>query len=65
MPDMEAKTVAKIIVEEVFVRYGIPFTVHFDQWRQYKGTLFAEMCKKLHIKKTQTTPYHPQSHGMV
>lgn len=36
----QAKTVAKLIVEEVFVRYGIPFTVHPDQRRQYESPLF-------------------------
>lgn len=65
MSNMEAKTVAKLIVEEVFVRYGIPFKVHFDQGRQYERTLFEETCKILHIKKTRTTPYHPQSDGMM
>lgn len=65
MPNMEAKTVAKLFVEEVFVRYVIPFTVHSDQGRQYESTLFEQMCKVLHIKKTRTTPYHPQSYGMV
>lgn len=65
MPNIEAKTVAKLIVEEVFVRYGIPFTVHSDQGRQYESTLFREMCKVIHIKKTRTTPCHPQSDGMV
>lgn len=65
IPNMEAKTMAKLIVEEVFVRYGIPFTVHSDQGRQYESTLFEEMCKVLHIKKTRTTPYHPQSDDMV
>lgn len=56
---------AKLIVEEVFVRYGIPLTVHSDQGRQYESIPFKEMCKVLHIKKTRTTPYHPQSDGMV
>lgn len=44
MPDMEAKTVARLIVEEVVVQYGIPFTVHSDKGCQYKNTLFEEMC---------------------
>lgn len=56
---------AKLIVEEVFVRYGIPFTVHSDQGRQYESTLFEEMCQGLHIKKTRSTPYHPQSDGIM
>lgn len=55
---------AKLIVEEVFVRYGISFTVHSDQGCQYESTFFEKKCKVLHIKKTRTTPYHPQSDGM-
>lgn len=65
MPNMEAKSVAQLIVEEVFVRYGVPFTVHSDQGRQYERILFENFCKVVHIKKTRTTPYHPQSDGMV
>lgn len=65
MPNMKAKTVTKLIVEEVFVRYGILSTVHSDQGRQYESTLIEEMCKLLHIKKTLTTPYLPQSNGTV
>lgn len=58
-------TVARIIVEEVVVRYGTPSIIHSDQGRQYESELFSEMCHVLYIKKTRTTPYHPQSDGMV
>ena len=65
MPNMEAATVARIVVEEVVSRFGVPSTIHSDQGRQYESELFSEMCRVLHIKKTRTTPYHPQSDGMV
>ncbi|VDI65315.1 Hypothetical predicted protein [Mytilus galloprovincialis] len=65
MPNMEAKTVAKIIVEEVIVRFGVPHWIHSDQGRQFESLLFQEMCCILNIKKTRTTPYHPKSDGMV
>ena len=65
MPNMEACTVAKILVEEVLCRFGIPQTIHSDQGRQFESNLFQEMCKLLGIEKTRTTPYHPQSDGMV
>lgn len=64
MLNMEAKTVAKLIVEEVFVRYGITFTVHSNQGHQYERIFFEEKCKVLHIKKTRTAPYHSQSDCM-
>ncbi|CAG2205381.1 unnamed protein product [Mytilus edulis] len=65
MPNMEASTVVKIIVEEVIARFGVPSWIHSDQGRQYESRLFQEVCKVLDIKKTRTTPYHPQSDGMV
>lgn len=65
LPNMEAETIGRTIVEEVLVRFGIPFIIHSDQGRQYESKLFLEMCRLLGIKKTRTTPYHPKSDGMV
>ena len=65
MINMESETVAKIIINEVISRFGIPNTIHSDQGRQFESNLFHELCKLLQIQKTRTTPYHPQSDGMV
>ena len=32
---------------------------------EFESKLFTEMCSLLGIRKTHTTPYHPQSDGMV
>lgn len=65
LPDMEAETIARTIMEQVIVRFGVPSIIHSDQGRQYESKLFTEMCKLLGITKTRTTPYHPKSDGMV
>ena len=65
LPNIEACTVAKILVDEILCRFGIPQKIHSDQGRQFESNLFREMCKLLGIDKTRTTPYHPQSDGMV
>ena len=65
IPNMEACTVAKVLVEDVLCRFGIPQAIHSDQGRQFESNLFQEMCKLFGIEKTRTTPYHPQSDGMV
>lgn len=44
MYNMEAITVAKLLVEEVIVRFDIPGTIHSDQGRQYESRLFREIC---------------------
>jgi len=65
LPNQEASTVADHLVDEVFMRFSVPEQLHSDQGPQFKSQLVKEVCKLLHIKKTRTTPYHPQCDGMV
>ena len=65
IPDQEAKTVAQKIVDEFVCRFGVPTIIHTDQGRNFEAKLFSEMCELLGVDKTRTTPYHPQSDGMV
>jgi transposase InsO family protein len=44
---MEAKTVAKPLVEEVIVRFGTPYVIHTDQGVHFESNLFQEMCRLL------------------
>ena len=61
MPNQEATTVAELLVKQFICRFGVPLLIHSDQGRNFESELFAEMCRLLGIKKTRTTPYHPQS----
>ena len=65
LPNIKAETVAERVVEDVFSRFGIPESLHTDQWKQSESGLFQELCRLLGIEKTRTTPYHPQSDGLV
>jgi hypothetical protein len=40
MPNMEAKSVAQLLVEEVIVRFGTPYVIHTDQGVQFENNLF-------------------------
>ena len=64
-PNQEAVTIPNVVVKEVVCRFGVPKQLHSDQGRNFCSNVFAEMCKLLGITKTQTTPYHPQSDGLV
>ena len=63
--NQEANTVGEKIVKEVVSRFGVPLSIHSDQGRNFESTVFMEMCHLVGIKKTRTTPFHPQSDGMV
>ncbi len=63
--DHKAATVAKVLVDEVFCRYGVPAQLHADQGRDFESKLIQEICKLMEIEKTRTTAYHPQSDGLV
>jgi hypothetical protein len=39
--------------------------LHTDQGRQFEAALFQQVCDLLQIKKTRTTPFHPQSDGQT
>ncbi|MES9884898.1 MAG: reverse transcriptase domain-containing protein [Sedimenticola sp.] len=65
VPDHTALTVADKIVTEIVCRMGAPTQIHTDQGREFQSHLFGHMCKLLGIDKTHTTPYRPQSDGLV
>ena len=65
LPNMEAVTVAAALTNEMFFRFSPPEALHSDQGRQFDGHLIKEICRILQIRKSQTTPYHPQCDGLV
>ena len=58
-------TVARTLVNEWICRFGVPDAIHSDQGANFEGHLFTEVGKLLGIENTRTTPYHPQSDGLV
>ena len=65
IPNQEASTVAEKLVTEFFLRFSPPQQLHSDRGRQFESALLREIFRILGIHKTHTTPYHPQSDGLV
>ncbi|CAH8658130.1 unnamed protein product [Dicrocoelium dendriticum] len=61
----DAATVASAFVNEWVARYGAPLSLHSDQGAAFESQLMREVCRLLSIRKTRTTPYHPQGNGLV
>ena len=65
LPNQEAKTVAKAVVEHWMVRFGCPVNLHSDQGSKFMSKLFRSLCNELGIQRTSTTSYHPQGNEIV
>lgn len=65
IPEQTAEATAKAFVEKIITRHGVPHRLLTDQGRNFVSGLFKDVCKTLGITKLQTTPYHPQSNGML
>lgn len=65
IPNQLATTCAQALLESVVSKFGCPLDLHTDQGRSFENEVFAELCKLCGVRKTRTTPYHPQGNGQV
>lgn len=63
--EITAVTIARTLYEGWIARYGCPSKLTSDQGRQFESNLFHALTKLMGIKKIRTTPYHPQSNGVI
>ena len=53
------------ITKELVFRIGIPKEILTDQGTNFMSTLLQEVYQLLNITRIQTSPYHPQTDGLV
>ena len=61
---IDAENVAEELVK-MFARVGIPKEILTDQGSNFNSRLLAEVYKLIHVKTLRTSPYHPQTDGLV
>ena len=63
IPNKEAATIARVVVEQVMCRFGCPITCISDRGKEVDGNLMREICCLLDVDKLRTTAYHPSCNG--
>ncbi len=61
MRTAKASLIARILVEEIFTRWGIPAYLVSDRGTQFTSHLLDLLCKQWGVIQKLTTAYHPQT----
>ena len=63
MRNMEAATVAKLLIDNIFCVFGVPYRILSDQGPNFESVLFKELCEVMGIDKVRTSAYKPSTNG--
>ena len=61
---VDAEHVAEELVK-LFTRVGVPAEILTDQGSNFMSQLLREVYRLLHVEPIRTSPYHPQTDGLV
>ena len=61
---IEAEPIAEELVK-LFARVGVPEEILTDQENNFTSSLLAKLYRMLHVHPIRTSPYHPQTDGLV
>ncbi|MCO5567279.1 hypothetical protein L7F22_020969 [Adiantum nelumboides] len=59
------KTVSKFVYTPICCRFGTPLEIVSDNGPGFRRGLLTEVCEELKIFHRHSTPYYPQSNGLV
>lgn len=63
--EVTAMDTAQLYHDNVYRRFGLPQRIISDRGPQFAAKVFQELCKKLGIKSSMSTAYHPQTDGQA
>ena len=63
--EASAHAAADFIYTEIICRHGCPKIILSDKETHFKNSLIENLLKKINVKHLFSTPYHPQTNGLV
>jgi hypothetical protein len=61
----DAKTVAKLLYENIIIRFGCPKELVSDRGTHFINKTIEQLTMKYLIKHRKSTPYHPRANGQT
>src|SRR3989440_5509274 len=65
MKEATAENVVKFIYEGIICKHGCPKIILLDRGIHFRNKLVEGLCEKFEIKHKLSSPYHPQTNGLV
>jgi hypothetical protein len=65
VPEATAEQVALFIYEYIICRHGCPTKILSDRGTHFNNQMIKDLMDKFKIKHLLSTPYHPQTNGLV
>ncbi|CAF1489537.1 unnamed protein product [Adineta steineri] len=65
LPNCTAETTAEALFNEYFCKYGVPVVIISDQGTHFHNQLMKNMRLFIGYNHIYSTPYHPQTNGIV
>src|SRR5436189_3819880 len=65
MKEATAENVVQFIYKRIICRHGCPKIILLDRGTHFRNKLVDGLCEKFEIKHKLSSPYHPQTNGLV
>jgi len=65
LPNKEAAVVARVLVEQVFCRFGVPIALLSDNGNEVDSSIMREICRLLDVDKLRTTFYKASTNAAI
>jgi len=65
LPNKEAAVVARVLVEQVFCRFGVPIALLSDNGNEVDSSIMREICRLLDVDKLHTTFYKASTNAAI
>ena len=65
LKEATAEKTADFIYKEIICRHGCPKIILTDRGTHFNNQMIQELCKNFEIEHKLSSPYHPQTNGLV